>query len=111
MMTDADYTLMENTFKSGTLFYWAGPTLQSNQVPVMESFLATVKRLQTFSGIDVMLHSHPWSVSLMDKIEKARVRKPGDPNPFVNPAEFQAFLAGRLPDTEKRIAEAKAKAH
>jgi metallo-beta-lactamase class B len=165
MMTDADYTLMESTFKSGsgngtakgiiardmvikdgdtlklgdttlklfvtpghtpgvvsfqttvydngkpyTLFYWAGPTLQSNQLPVMESFLATVKRLQTFSGIDVMLHSHPWSVSLMDKIEKARVRKPGDPNPFVNPTEFQAFLAERLPDTEKRIAEANAKA-
>jgi|SRR5579871_5829365 len=164
MMTEADYDLMEKSFKSGkggtaksiidrdmvvkdgdvltlgdttlklfitpghtpgvisfqttvtdngkpyNLFYWAGPTLQSNQIPVIEQFMATTKRLQSqFQGIDVMLHSHPWSVSLIDKVEKARVRKPGDPNPFVNPGEFQAFMAERVIDTDKRLAAARAK--
>ena len=96
--------------KKYNLFYWAGPTLQSNELPVMEQFLATTKRLQAeFPNVDVMIHSHPWSVSLMNKVEKARTRKPGDPNPFVNPKEFQEFMALRIADTEKRIAEAKAK--
>jgi metallo-beta-lactamase class B len=164
MMTEADYDLMEKSFKSGkngtakgiisrdlvakegdtltlgdttlklhitpghtpgvisfempvydngkkyNLFYWAGPTLQSNQLPVMEQFQATTKRLQAeFTDVDVMLHSHPWSVSLIEKVEKARNRKPGDPNPFVNPKEFQEFMASRIVDTDKRIAAVKAK--
>ncbi len=161
MMTEADYDLMEKTFKEGkgtaiisrdlvvkegdsltlgdttlrlhitpghtpgvisfempvydngkkyNLFYWAGPTVQSNELPVLEQFLVTTKRLQAeFPNVDVMIHSHPWSVSLMDKVEKARTRKPGDPNPLVNPKEFQEFIALRIADTEKRIAAAKAK--
>ncbi|MGA2712559.1 MAG: MBL fold metallo-hydrolase [Bryobacteraceae bacterium] len=96
--------------KKYNLFYWAGPTLQSNQLPVMEQFQATTKRLQAeFPNVDVMIHSHPWSVSLIDKVEKARTRKPGDPNPFVNPKEFQEFMASRIVDTDKRIAAVKAK--
>ena len=47
---------------------------------------------------------------LIDKVEKARTRKPGDPNPFVNPKEFQEFMASRIVDTDKRIAAVKAEA-
>jgi metallo-beta-lactamase class B len=92
------------------VFMWPGPTLQSTDVAVMEQFLATTKRLQTLTqGSDVWLHSHPWSVSLFEKYEKLKVRKPGDPNPYVNPGEIPVFLQQRIEDTEKRIADAKAK--
>jgi metallo-beta-lactamase class B len=92
------------------VFMWPGPTLQSPDVAVMEQFLATTKRLQTLTkGSDVWLHSHPWSVSLFEKYEKLKMRKPGEPNPYVNPAEIPAFLQQRVEDTEKRIADAKAK--
>jgi metallo-beta-lactamase class B len=92
------------------VFMWPGPTLQSPDVAVMEQFLATTKRLQTLTkGSDVWLHSHPWSVSLFEKYEKLKNRKAGEPNPYVNPAEIPAFLQQRVEDTEKRIAEAKAK--
>ena len=91
-------------------FMWPGPTLQSNELPVMEQFLATTRRLQTLTqGSEVWLHSHPWSVSFFEKYEKLKTRKPGDPNPYVNPAEIPVFLQQRVEDTEKRIAEAKAK--
>jgi metallo-beta-lactamase class B len=93
------------------VFMWPGPTLQSMELPVMEQFLATTKRLQTLTkGSDVWLHSHPWSVSLFEKYEKLKNRKAGEPNPYVNPAEIPAFLQQRVEDTEKRIAAAKAKA-
>jgi hypothetical protein len=48
-------------------------------------------------------------VSLFEKYEKLKNRKTGEPNPYVNPAEIPAFLQQRVEDTEKRIAEAKAK--
>ena len=93
------------------VFMWPGPTLQSPDVAVMEQFLATTKRLQTLTkGSDVWLHSHPWSVSLFEKYEKLKNRKAGEPNPYVNPGEIPVFLQQRVEDTEKRIAEAKAKA-
>jgi metallo-beta-lactamase class B len=96
--------------KAYKAFMWPGPTLQSNELPVMEQFLATTKRLQTLTqGSEVWLHSHPWSVSFFEKYEKLKNRKPGDPNPYVNPAEIPVFLQQRVEDTEKRIAEAKAK--
>ena len=92
------------------VFMWPGPTLQSPDVAVMEQFLATTKRLQTLTkGSDVWLHSHPWSVSLFEKYEKLKNRKAGEPNPYVNPGEIPVFLQQRVEDTEKRIAEAKAK--
>jgi metallo-beta-lactamase class B len=96
--------------KEYKVFMWSGPTLQSNEVPMIEAFLATTKRLQTLAKADVWLHSHPWSVSFFQKYERLKVRKPGDPNPYVNPGEIPVFLQQRLEDTEKRLAEAKAKA-
>jgi metallo-beta-lactamase class B len=108
-VTSLDFPVFDNG-KQYRVFMWPGPTLQSMELPMMEAFLATSKRLQTLAkGADVWLHSHPWSVSLFQKYEKLKVRKPGDPNPYVNPGEIQLFLEQRIEDTEKRIAEAKAK--
>jgi metallo-beta-lactamase class B len=100
-----DVTEGGRTYK---VFNWAGPTLQSMELPMMEKFLATVKRLQTLTqGSQVWLHSHPWSVSFVQKYEKMKARRPGEANPYVNPGEIPVFLSGRLADTEKRIAEAR----
>lgn len=108
-VTSLDFTVYDNG-KPFRVFMWSGPTLQSNELPMMESFLETTKRLQTLTkGADVWLHSHPWSVSFYQKYETLKTRKPGDPNPFVNPGEIPVFLQQRIEDTEKRIAEARAK--
>jgi metallo-beta-lactamase class B len=108
-VTSLDFTVTENG-KPYRVFMWPGPTLQSNELPLMEAFLATSKRLETLAkGADVWLHSHPWSVSFFEKYEKLKTRKPGDPNPYVNPGEIPVFLQQRIGDTEKRIAELKAK--
>jgi metallo-beta-lactamase class B len=108
-VTSLDFPLTENG-KQHRVFMWSGPTLQSMELPMMEAFLATSKRLQSLTkGADVWLHSHPWSVSFFQKYEKLKTRKPGEMNPYVNPAEIPVFLQQRIEDTEKRIAEAKAK--
>ena len=108
-VTSLEFPVYDNG-KEYKVFMWPGPTLQSNELPVMEQFLATTKRLQTLTrGADVWLHSHPWSVSFFEKYEKLKSRKPGDRNPYVNPGEIPVFLQQRVEDTEKRIADAKAK--
>ena len=108
-VTSLEFPVFDNG-KQYRLFMWPGPTLQGNDLPTMEGFLATTKRLRTLvEGADVWLHSHPWSVSFFPKYEKLKARKPGDPNPYVNPGEIPVFLQQRIEDTEKRIAEAKAK--
>ena len=108
-VTSMEFPVTDNG-KQHMVFMWPGPTLQSKDPAVMESFLATTKRLQTLAkNDDVWLHSHPWSVSFFDKYERLKVRRPGDPNPYVNPGEIPVFLKQRIDDTEKQIAEVKAK--
>jgi metallo-beta-lactamase class B len=108
-VTSLAFTVYDNG-KPYRAFMWPGPTLQSNELPMMESFLQTTKRLQTLAkDTEVWLHSHPWSVSFYEKAEKLKARKPGDPNPYVNPGEVPVFLQQRIEDTEKRIAEVKSK--
>ncbi len=111
--TDGALSLVYNVTDGGRTyqaFNWAGPTLQSPEIPVMEKFLASTRRIQGLAkDSQVWLHSHPWSVSFFQKYEKLAARKAGEPNPFVNPAEIPVFLQGRVTDTEKRIADAKAR--
>lgn len=111
--TEGSLSLVYNVTEGGKtyqVFNWAGPTLQSPEITMMEKFLASTKRIQGLAkDSQVWLHSHPWSVSLFQKYEKLKARKAGEPNPYINPSEIPVFLQGRVTDTEKRIAEAKAR--
>jgi hypothetical protein len=80
----------------------------SNKVEDFEKFVTSVQRLMTtLSGVDVNLTSHPWQAGILERAEKLKSRKPGDPNPFVDPQGFKAFLQERLTDAQTRLAEAK----
>jgi metallo-beta-lactamase class B len=89
-------------------FLFGGHNVTSNSPEAFEMFIASVKRLQaTLTGVDVSLTSHPWAVEILERIEKLKTRKPGDPNPFVAPEEFKAFLQERLEDAQTRLAQAR----
>jgi metallo-beta-lactamase class B len=89
-------------------FLFGGHNVTSNAPEAFEMFIASVKRLQaTLTGVDVSLTSHPWAVEILERIEKLKTRKPGDPNPFVAPEEFKAFLQERLEDAQTRLAQAR----
>jgi hypothetical protein len=57
--------------------------------------------------VDVSLTSHPWAALVLERAEKLKVRKPGEPHPFVAPAEFKAFLDERQRDAETRLEQAR----
>jgi metallo-beta-lactamase class B len=89
-------------------FLFGGHNVTSNAPQAFEMFIASVKRLQaTLTDVDVSLTSHPWAVEILERIEKLKMRKPGDPNPFVAPEEFKAFLQERLEDAQMRLAQAR----
>jgi metallo-beta-lactamase class B len=89
-------------------FLFGGANVTSNRPEDFKLFIDSVKRLKTsLTGIDVNLASHPWQAGILERGEKLPGRKPGDPNPFVAPADFKAFLDERLSDAETRLAGAK----
>ncbi len=89
-------------------FLFGGHNVTSNQPEAFESFITSVKRLQaTLTDVDVNLTSHPWGANIFEREEKLKMRKPGDPNPYVAPGEFKAFLQERLEDAQTRLVEAR----
>ena len=89
-------------------FLFGGANVTSNKAEDFESFVGAVKRLQaSLSGVDVNLTSHPWQAGILERGEKMKARKAGEPNPFVDPQGFKAFLQERLTDAQTRLAEAK----
>jgi metallo-beta-lactamase class B len=89
-------------------FLFGGHNVTSNHPEAFEMFIASVKRLQaTLQDVDVSLTSHPWAADILERSEKLAARRPGDPNPYVAPAEFKAFLQERLEDAQTRLAAAK----
>ncbi len=75
--------------KTYKAFLFGGHNVTSNQPEAFEMFIASVKRLQaTLQDVDVSLTSHPWAADILERAEKLAARKPGDPNPYVAPAEI-----------------------
>jgi len=105
-VTSLEFQVYENG-EEYEVFLWSGPTLNGNNVPALENFVTTIRRLQTLATPDVWLHSHPWSVSFFDKYERLAARGDQDPNPYVNPGEVPVFLEQRLADAQRRLAEAR----
>jgi len=89
-------------------FLFGGANVTSNRPEDFEMFIKSVQRLSiALSGIDVNLASHPWQAGILERGEKLASRKSGEPNPFVAPQDFKAFLQERLTDAQTRLAEAK----
>jgi metallo-beta-lactamase class B len=87
-------------------FLFGGHNVTNNQAQAFEQMIATVKRLSaTLQGVDAYFTSHPWAASVVERGEKIRARKAGDPNPYIAPADFQAFLKERLSDHEMRLSQ------
>ena len=86
-------------------FLFGGHNVTSNQADAFEMFIDSVERLQRdLSDIDVSLTSHPWAALIFQRAELLRSRASGEPHPFVDPEDFEAFLAERLENAQTRLA-------
>ncbi|HEX5430404.1 MAG TPA: subclass B3 metallo-beta-lactamase [Bryobacteraceae bacterium] len=58
---------------------------------IVEDMRATFKKARTFP-VQVFLSSHASFYDMAAKYEKLKARKPGDPNPFVDPEGYKAHV-------------------
>ncbi|MES2623975.1 MAG: MBL fold metallo-hydrolase [Pseudomonadota bacterium] len=87
-------------------FLFGGHNVTSNNADDFKAMIESVQHLQaTLSGIEVNLTSHPWAALIFQRAELLANRKPGEPHPFVDGADFSAFLAERLASSKQRLAE------
>jgi metallo-beta-lactamase class B len=102
-----EFTVFEGS-TAHRAFLFGGANVTSNRIDAFEMFIASVKRLKSvLTNIDVNLASHPWQASILERAERLKSRRPGEPNPFVAPADFRAFLDERQSDTENRLEQAR----
>jgi metallo-beta-lactamase class B len=74
----------------------------------VESYISSVDRIselikQVDRPVTVHLTTHPFSTGLMEMRERFASRKPGEPNPLVNPQALIAQVAGLRSGAERRL--------
>ena len=104
---------MQFTVKDGAdkheAFLFGGHNVTSNKVEDFSAMIASVQKLLgSLANIEVNLTSHPWAALMFQRAELLKMRKPGEPHPFVDGPDFTAFLAERLENSQQRLAEIKA---
>jgi metallo-beta-lactamase class B len=79
-----------------------------NSSKQVEGFIATLDRLsglvkQSNQPVTVNLAPHPFSAGLTEAHQRLAARKPGEPNPLVDPDGFLKQLAGWRSGAEQRL--------
>jgi metallo-beta-lactamase class B len=80
----------------------------------VEAFIASIKRIRGMmdspdNPVTVHLTTHGFSNGLTETKELLKTRKPGEPNPLVDPAGFRRQLDALQAGAEKRLVEERAK--
>jgi metallo-beta-lactamase class B len=82
-----------------------------------EESLATAKQVAAIKGVQVNLQIHSWAApngypggGVLERAMKLKDRKPGDPNPFVDPDTWNERAQAAIATAERAIATEKAKA-
>jgi metallo-beta-lactamase class B len=111
----AEFTVYDN----GTphkAFMFGGPGPRGG-VAGGEQFLQSVERVARIPGIEVHVQVHSWLASypypnggILERERKLKELKPGEPNPFVDPASWQQWMSVIHDGAVKNLADEKAKA-
>lgn len=89
-------------------YFHGGPGVRSDDPDVIRRFIADLERIQKIPGIDVQIAGHfdSWlsgTGDLFDRAQQLASRRPGEPHPWVRPAEFKDFLDERIAITRQRL--------
>lgn len=96
--------------KTYNAFMFGGIGLNFDGVERTEMYLHSVDRMMHMKNIQVNITNHPDPGQIFEKEKLLAVRKPGEPNPYVAPAEFQSWLADLKKVAEEKLADEKKKA-
>jgi metallo-beta-lactamase class B len=111
----AEFTVYDNgTPHKAFLFGGPGPR---NGVTGGAQFVESINRVSQIPGIEVAVNVHSWLTSypypnggILERAILLKARKPGEPNPFVDPAAWQQWLKMAKDGAAKNLEEEKRKA-
>jgi metallo-beta-lactamase class B len=92
-------------------FMFGGVGLNFSGVERTETYISSVKRLQSMNDVEVNIPNHPDSGDVFARYEMLKERKDGDPHPFVDPESFTAWLQQLLVMAEAKLVEEQAAAN
>jgi metallo-beta-lactamase class B len=109
--TSIRFPVFDDGERHGAYFH-GGPSVRSDDPAVIERFIADLERIKRIPDIDVQIGGHfdsylSGSGDLFDRAALLAARRPGEPHPWVRPAEFQAFLDERIAIASEALAEAR----
>jgi len=89
-------------------FIFGGHGQNFTGVQTTETYIKSVKRVMTLAaGSQVPITNHPDPFQIVQKGEKVASRKPGEPNPFVDPEGFSKWLSQLATNAEKKLDDEK----
>lgn len=96
---------------------WGGGGLGAPGLAGAEQGIKNAEKLNAVKGVQVYLQTHAWQDpngypggGIHERAKKLANRKPGDPNPFVDPATWDAHAKQQLEQAKKVLAQEQAKA-
>jgi metallo-beta-lactamase class B len=105
--TSFEFTAIEGG-KKYKGFYFSGMGTDFKGVKAAQEHLAKVKAIASLTDIQVSLTDHVQGGKILEKGKQLASRKPGDPNPFVDPAIFKEQTQRLLASAEKKLKEEQA---
>jgi metallo-beta-lactamase class B len=97
--------------------FYSGGLGGRDGVKGFEDAVKSSARVAQIQGIEVYLANHGWNPgtdypngSLFERFQKLAARKPGEPNPFVDPASWKTNIAEAQARIKKGLEEERAKA-
>ena len=91
-------------------FMFGGVGLNFEGVERTETYISSVKRLQSMGDIEVNIPNHAASGDVFERYEMLKDRKEGEPHPFVDPESYTAWLDQLLVMAEAKLVNEKAAA-
>ena len=95
-----------NTYNA---FMLGGVGLNFTGVKQTEIYLKSMDRLMQMKDLQVNISNHPHTGKIFERARLLQTLKPGEPHPFVAPADFQSWLKILKSDAEKKLVQEKAK--
>ena len=96
--------------KTYKAFMFGGLGLNFEGIKRTEMYLHSVDRIMQMKGIQVNITNHPGPGKIFEKEKLLDNRKHGEPNPYVAPEEFKAWLAELKQAAEEKLVDEKKKA-
>ena len=94
--------------------FWQGGGGSRGGLAGAQQAMETAKRLGELQGVEVFVMIHSWlpypNGGVFERAQLLAKRKPGDPNPFVDPASFAEYVQRNQTNVARTVEEEKKKA-